>query len=306
MYECVNDVLGSLPTKRLRMTDANASLHALGAMGVVDVHTSGGSDALWFHRSGPSVAPERPPSAVEVVKNTRLDLSKLSQEDHTKTVSMPESIARHVMTAENRRVLVEVSGSSAEWHRGDRKVVLRGTSEQVSVGAKLLVRVATHCQWGCNEEKVRRLINPRQMENVRVRLAPMGIGLQFVEKALSSRSKTLSIGKHKSNDVSIIDTVVSRNHCVLELDTKRGAVYVVDHSTNGTFLNGKRLPQKKHGKVVLSHGDELLLKGANRDPEFGYMVNLVDVDEGVDLRHARGGPSVESALQGRHSFGSAF
>ena len=31
-------------------------------------------------------------------------------------------------------------------------------------------------------------------------------------------------------------------------------------SRNGTFLNGKRLPPKASAKVMLSHGDELLLQ----------------------------------------------
>lgn len=247
-----------------------------------------------------------PPSAVDIVKTTPLDLSKLNQADHVKAVPMAERIARHLMSAGNRRLLAEVSGSTADWNGADRRVVLRGSSDQVGIGAKLLVRIATHCQWGCGEEKVRRLLSPRQVENVRVRLAPMGISLQPVEKALSSRSRTLTIGKDKSNDVVIIDSCISRQHCVLELDNARGAVYVVDHSTNGTFLNGKRLPQKKHGKVVLSHGDELLLKGVNRDPEFGYMVNLVDVDEGVHPAATRGGAAVEMPIQRRQVIGSAF
>lgn len=33
---------------------------------------------------------------------------------------------------------------------------------------------------------------------------------------------------------------------------------------NGTFLNGKRLPPKASAKVMLSHGDELLLQAGGR------------------------------------------
>eukprot|EP00434_Breviolum_minutum_P005869 symbB.v1.2.005175.t1/scaffold298.1/size236510/19 len=54
---------------------------------------------------------------------------------------------------------------------------------------------------------------------------------------------------------------------------------VIDCSTNGTFLNGLRLPPKTTGKVLLSHGDELLLQDpANGDQEFGYVVNIQELN----------------------------
>ena len=75
----------------------------------------------------------------------------------------------------------------------------------------------------------------------------------------------------------INDAIASRSHCAIELDEKRGGVYVVDYSTNGTYLNGIKLPSSKHGKVLLSHGDELLLKDpATGNQEFGYIVNLTE------------------------------
>ena len=36
----------------------------------------------------------------------------------------------------------------------------------------------------------------------------------------------------------------------IELDIERRGVYVIDASTNGTFLNGKPLPRKQSGKVL--------------------------------------------------------
>ena len=39
---------------------------------------------------------------------------------------------------------------------------------------------------------------------------------------------------------------------------------------NGTFLNGKRLPPKASAKVMLSHGDELLLQDV-------YVVAAADI-----------------------------
>ena len=62
---------------------------------------------------------------------------------------------------------------------------------------------------------------------------------------------------------------ISRRHCVIEYDYQKGGVYITDlNSTNGSYLNGKRLPrssqkakpgkQRDYQKVVLCHGDELL------------------------------------------------
>merc|ERR1711957_201947 len=73
----------------------------------------------------------------------------------------------------------------------------------------------------------------------------------------------------------IPDKLVSRAHVSIEYDPVKGLLYVCDCSTNGTFLNGVRLPSKIKGKVLLSHGDELLLKDpSGPQSEFGYIVNL--------------------------------
>merc|ERR1719237_1564154 len=90
---------------------------------------------------------------------------------------------------------------------------------------------------------------------------------------------TLTIGKDKANDVVVKDVLMSRHHAVLQFDVERGAVYILDCSTNGTFLNRVRLPSQKAGKVLLSHGDELLFKDpAGGDQEFGYIVNLNELN----------------------------
>ncbi|CAE7940497.1 TRY3 [Symbiodinium necroappetens] len=53
---------------------------------------------------------------------------------------------------------------------------------------------------------------------------------------------------------------------------------VIDCSTNGTFLNGLRLPPRTTGKVLVSHGDELLLQDPANDQEFGYVVNIQELN----------------------------
>merc|ERR1719316_166653 len=100
--------------------------------------------------------------------------------------------------------------------------------------------------------------------------------LRSWEGTLTAERKVVSIGKDAANDVVVRDQAVSRRHCKLELHLKKGGVYVSDISTNGTYLNGRRLPKKeKRSKVLVAHGDELLLKSPEAgDPEFGYIVNL--------------------------------
>lgn len=178
------------------------------------------------------------------------------------------------MTPEHRRMLAEESGSGVEWAPGKAKVLLTGSAEQVKRAERLLARVMMHSRWGYSEAKVGRLLKPRKAHSVLCRLSPMNT-LKALERVMSPQQPMISIGKDKSNDVTIRDALISREHCVLELDEERGAVYVLDCSTNGTFLNGVRLPKQTVGKVLLSHGDELLLKDpASGGHEFGYIVNL--------------------------------
>ena len=50
---------------------------------------------------------------------------------------------------------------------------------------------------------------------------------------------------------------------------------IIDCSTNGTYLNGLRLPPKTTGKVLLSHGDELLLQDPNNGDQESASRSLV-------------------------------
>jgi transcriptional regulator with GAF, ATPase, and Fis domain len=60
----------------------------------------------------------------------------------------------------------------------------------------------------------------------------------------SSREKrTIKIGKLEDNDIMLQDSRVSRNHAIIVKEA--GKYYVYDNgSTNGTYLNNKRLPPK--------------------------------------------------------------
>merc|ERR1712113_835593 len=133
---------------------------------------------------------------------------------------------------------------------------------------------------------IRRCIKPRKAESVRVRLSAMGT-LPAVQKTVSTANKTITFGKGPENNVVLPNPykVLSRQHCVLEYDDDRGAVYLFDCSTNGTFLNGRRLPPKQNGKILLSHGDELMFKdpAAGKD-DYGYIVNLDELGVQADVK----------------------
>jgi hypothetical protein len=203
---------------------------------------------------------------------------KLAQEvQQTKEMKLTEkAMMEHLMVPENQQILKEETGIDVEWMPQTNSVKLTGSEVQVKQAGRLLARVQLHCHWGSSVEKVKKLMKRTAVDSVLLRLSPMTVDkLRPVEKALSGKAAKLIIGKDKHNDVVIEDSLVSRHHCQITLDSAKGAVYIADLSTNGTFLNGKRLPSKKLGKVLLSHGDELLLHNpASSNAEFGYIVNL--------------------------------
>src|SRR5215813_12923982 len=67
-----------------------------------------------------------------------------------------------------------------------------------------------------------------------------------------------SLGRHPNNSIQLLDKIVSKEHCIIEL---RGDHYVLRDlgSLNGTFINNERV----RGEAPLKHGDEIAL-GATR------------------------------------------
>jgi len=188
------------------------------------------------------------------------------------------------MIPEHRQLLIEESGSDVQWVPEEAKVMLSGAAEQLNRGKRLVARVMMHCRWGYSRDKVKRLIKPGRALSVLCRLAPMD-SLKPVEKVLNQGHKSLTIGKDKQNTVVVRDPLMSRQHVVLDFDVERGAVYACDLSRNGAFLNGVKLPNKKVGKVLVSHGDELLLKDpSSGEPEFGYIINLQELSHKVETK----------------------
>lgn len=210
------------------------------------------------------------------VATTRMDFSRL--EASSKVVPVPPEISRHLMVATVQKAFASITGATVSWDVSANHVSIAGSADAIEWAERMLTRVLMHCNWGCSEAKVLRLLLPRRLQSARCRLSPMSV-LPAGDKTLTVTDPIFSIGKDLACDIVVLDPLVSRQHLVLQLDEDRGAVCIIDCSTNGAFLNGKRLPPRKSGKIILSHGDELLLRdpeGGAGDAEFGWMVNIVE------------------------------
>jgi adenylate cyclase len=63
-----------------------------------------------------------------------------------------------------------------------------------------------------------------------------------------------SLGRHPNNSIQLLDKIVSKEHCVIEL--RDSAFWLRDlGSLNGTYINGERV----RGEQRLKHGDEIAL-----------------------------------------------
>ncbi len=64
-------------------------------------------------------------------------------------------------------------------------------------------------------------------------------------------TRRLSIGRGKENSIVLEDKLASRRHALIQ--KVRDAYFIQDlGSTNGTFLNGERLPSGKYVRLKLS------------------------------------------------------
>jgi len=65
---------------------------------------------------------------------------------------------------------------------------------------------------------------------------------------------TNSLGRHPNNSIQLLDKIVSKEHCIVEL---RDGHFVLRDlgSLNGTYVNGERV----RGETRLKHGDEIAL-----------------------------------------------
>ncbi len=79
------------------------------------------------------------------------------------------------------------------------------------------------------------------------------------------QKKVLTLGRHKDCDIVLDYSMVSRQHAVLKL-LPDGKVQFTDQSTNGSYLNGKRIHKTS---VTLKKGDVLIVGRARLDLEQG-------------------------------------
>ena len=70
----------------------------------------------------------------------------------------------------------------------------------------------------------------------------------------------ITIGRETGNSIVIDSKLASRHHCLIQ--KIKDAYFLKDeNSTNGTFLNGRRIPPDKY--VQLNHGDKITVGTAN-------------------------------------------
>jgi hypothetical protein len=192
------------------------------------------------------------------------------------TVTLPAGQLESLTSHANRKLFCDLTGVHLEWETKKNSVTMLGTEEQRKAGWVLLKRVSMHAMWGARESRVRAIMDtPESITAAKIRFSAMMVTMKDCIVKLSQAKPTLVIGQHEQADIILHDPLLSRQHCIIELDFTRRGVYAIDCSTNGTWVNGKRLPAKQSGKVFLAHGDELTLKSV-RDggSEFGFIINL--------------------------------
>lgn len=83
--------------------------------------------------------------------------------------------------------------------------------------------------------------------------------LVFNKKRITLVAK-ITIGRETDNTIVIDNKLASRHHCMIQ--KIRDAYFLKDeNSTNGTFLNGRRIPPDKY--VRLNPGDKITVGSSN-------------------------------------------
>ena len=74
-------------------------------------------------------------------------------------------------------------------------------------------------------------------------------------------STSFTIGRLPTNDLQIADARISLIHCIISW-REDNTCWVKDKSSNGTFINGKRIP--KNIEIHIKNGDEITLLRTER------------------------------------------
>ncbi len=84
--------------------------------------------------------------------------------------------------------------------------------------------------------------------------ARLSVSFQGAAVEIPAGKNRLTVGRTASNDLVVDDGAVSREHA--EFVRRRGTIYIVDHSTNGTYV------RPGPGKLRHLHREEYLLDGS--------------------------------------------
>ena len=232
------------------------------------------NDCLWgdqcrFSHDANELRAGAPPT--EEMNFSNLDFGQV-----LRVVQVPKQQLKHFMTPKTRQLLLQSTGiSELDWDAELSHAKISGTASQVEKAEQILRRAITHCNWGISEAKVQGLLSQQTCVSAKLLLSPTVPSLRQSSFQLSAGTPRLMLGSHTSNDIVLKGQLISRTHAQLELDVEKGTLYILDLSTNGTFLNGMRLP--KRGTVAIFHGDELVFPepgNVGNIGEFGYIVNL--------------------------------
>lgn len=214
----------------------------------------------------------------------RLKLDQREEEREQK-LSMAEDLRDALLDPSNMKQLLTRTSLLSVTQAEDGKIILRAPSKQSMKDAmSVLARVAHHCAWGCNMTKVGLLLREKPekaIHTVVIRLAATSSRMQTQEGRVNPRSDKLRIGTDARQCQVVVEAIagISRKHATISFEQDKGACYIQDMSTNGTRLNGKRLPRPpyKHpmdARVRIFHGDELVLSLTPEGEELGYVINL--------------------------------
>jgi adenylate cyclase len=102
----------------------------------------------------------------------------------------------------------------------------------------------------------------------------------FRETPIAAR---LSIGRHPSQDIQLVDTVVSKAHATI--DVRTDGTWVEDSgSRNGTFLNGRQIstPEKLSNGDQIQIGSTVLTFQADKVPTMPTATRVKIVDSGLE------------------------
>lgn len=117
-----------------------------------------------------------------------------------------------------------------------------------------------------------------------------------VQREVSLKRGSVTIGRHPEQDIQILDRVVSKEHCVIEFRNGRYSVQDAG-SRNGTYVNGILISSRR----PLNHGDEVsvgstLLKFIEDSPEDSLLSRVTFHDSGLES-------NIRSRLTGHHQRG---